>query len=383
MSPVYESLKVMVQDTLQRGKTDPAPSGRFRGSNALGLNDELEELEKFFSDRVNRLRTAVKDRETVIAGEAQNAKQLVEDLRVNIAALESKLKEMVETVQRNQSARQKMEETLNSRIQELENDLKQREQMLESRRNEINDLKANLDGRVKHVAELELALQKAKDDAATEAGRAERLTGSFKAKIAALELQLRDSENMVRQKESAIKVVEEKLTAKIEEMDRRLRSKEELLVNRDAEINDLKSQLKRLANGIGGMSALFRQAEALAAIDDRDVANTGTKEPFNRGKETAATLQPKPVTNAPREIVAPEVFHRISDVLSDLTKVMSPIASIIVRDHVIALGESIENFPKARLSELLESLVKEIAEESVKVDFRKRLSRIVQNNWPT
>jgi hypothetical protein len=47
---------------------------------------------------------------------------------------------------------------------------------------------------------------------------------------------------------------------------------------------------------------------------------------------------------------------------------------MIVRDHVKALGESIEKFPKKRVSELVKILSEEITDEKVKNSFRKRIT---------
>jgi len=123
--------------------------------------------------------------------------------------------------------------------------------------------------------------------------------------------------------------------------------------------------LKLLTKGIEQMSSFFRQAEALAALERGDVGTAGLTEPVNRGEEKPATFQsegPKVtpiVPDAAREIVSPEVFHRITSELAEVTGVMKPITSIVVRDHVAALGESMDKFPKTRLPELLERLSKE------------------------
>lgn len=85
MSGVYKSLKVIIQDTLRRGKTDSMPLARVKGSSALSLNDEMDELERIIADRIGRLKAAVKEGEAVVADEAQHAEQLVESLRVSIA----------------------------------------------------------------------------------------------------------------------------------------------------------------------------------------------------------------------------------------------------------------------------------------------------------
>ena len=58
---------------------------------------------------------------------------------------------------------------------------------------------------------------------------------------------------------------------------------------------------------------------------------------------------------------------------SELTNVIGSIASLIVRDHVRALGESMEEFPQRRLTELLESLSGQIADDKLKAKFRARI----------
>jgi chromosome segregation ATPase len=379
MNRVYNSLRVVVHDTLQRGKANFVPLVRVKGP--LSFNDEMEELERILLDRLGRLKAAVKEGEAVVAEETQRAEQLIASLRVNIAALEAKLRETEDTVRREESARQKIEETLTAKIHDLQNDIKKKEQVLESRGNEVNDLKSKIDGQVKQAAELELAVQKAKVEAASQAEHAEHLTESFKAQIAALEAQLGGTAEVVRKQVSAIKGLEQNLTDKIQDFESQARNKEELLAGRDAEISDLKSQLKLLTKGIEEMSSFFKQAEALATVEGRGVSTAVLNKPLKRGEEKPATFQSKGpkvtsiVADAAREIVSPELFQRITGELTEVMNVIRPVASIIVRDHVVALGESMKTFPKTRLPELLESLSKEILDENLKIDFRERFAQ--------
>lgn len=383
MGAVYESLKVRMQDTL-RGKTNSVSLPRVKGNSALSLNDELEELERLVADRIGRLKAAVKEGEAVVASEAENAEQLVEGLKANIAALEAELRDTEEADRRKESDRQKTEEHLVAKIDGLENELQNKDKALESRGNEMSDLKSKIDGQAKRIAELEMAGQKAKGEAVSEAQRAEHLAQSSKAKVAALEGQLRETEEILRQKESIIKGLEQNLNAKTQEFQNQVRNKEELLAARDAEMNDLKSQLKVLTKGIEEMSSFFRQAEALAAIEGQPGSKGVVSEPSNSGEKNPVALQRKPpevvatVPDAAAEIVSPDLFNRIIDELTEVMGVMRPIASIIVRDHVAALDESMQKFPKARLPELLESLSREILDENLKVDFRERLIESAQ-----
>jgi DNA repair exonuclease SbcCD ATPase subunit len=374
MSRVYDSLK----ETLQRSKSNPVALARIKGNSALTVNDEMEDLEKIVLDRIGRLKAALKEGEAVVTGEVQHTEQLIASLRENITALEAKLREMDETLRRKASASQRMEESLTAKIHDLQNDVKKKEDALESRSNEINDLKSKIDGQVKQIAQLESAIQKVKSEAATQAKRADQITESSKTKIGALEAQLRDTEETVRGKDSTIKGLEQNLAAKIQNFENQLRDKEKLLAGRDVEINDLKGQLELLTRGIKEMSSFFRQAEALAAVEGQNGSTVSATEPSNGVEEAPAAgdLEDPVVTSSstdtPQETVSPNFFVRVT---VELTQALGPMASMIVRDHVAALGESIEKFPQARVGELLDTVSEEISDERQKIRFRARLAK--------
>jgi chromosome segregation ATPase len=384
MNGVYKSLKVRVQDTLQRGKTNSTPLLRVKSGSALSLNDEMEELERIVADRIGRLKSAVKEGEAMVVDEAQQAKELVESLKASNAVLEAKLTETKAAVQTNDSSRQQIEESLTAKIQDLQNEVKKKEETLASLGNQINDLKSGLDVQLKQKGDLESAIEKATQEAAIHAKRAEHVAESSRIKIATLESQLREKEELGRQNESTINALEQKLNAKIQDFESLARDKEEQLAGRDAEINDLKSWLKLLTKGIGQMSSFFRQAEALAGIEGQDVSAAALKEPVDGRQEKPVTVQSNVsevvpiVPEAAREIVSPDIFGCITGEFAEVTGVMSPLSLLIVRQHVAALGESMEKFPKTRLAELLERLVTEISDEKRQVDFRARVARNAQ-----
>jgi hypothetical protein len=72
-------------------------------------------------------------------------------------------------------------------------------------------------------------------------------------------------------------------------------------------------------------------------------------------------------TNAAQQTVAPDFFDLMSQ---ELKMILGPQATIIVGEHVAALGESTQKFPKSRLAELLEILSKEIVNEPLRIGFR-------------
>ena len=301
----YDSLK----ETLQRSKTTSMAIARLKGSNALTLNDEMEELEKLVVDRLGRLKAAVKEGEAAVADEVQHAEQVAESLKANIVALDAQLKETEDTVRKKDLASQEMEASLTAKIHDLQSEMKTKE------------------------------------------------------------AQLSQTEEMVRGKELTIKELEQNLSAKIRDLENQLRNKEKLLTSRDRRVNDLESQVKFLTGGIKEMSSFFRQTEGLADSEMQDPGGQLKTEQEKPGtsqfKDAGFTSD---TTHAPQETLSPDFFDRMTH---ELIQAIGPFASMILRDHVKALGESIETFPKARLTELIDMISKEILNEDMKIGFRK------------
>ena len=272
---VYDSLKEVVQETLQRSKGSPTPSDLVEGNNASILNDAVEELEKFVTSRIGKLKVAVKERAALVASEAQHAEQVIDGLKTNIAALEAKL---------------------------------------------------------------------------------------------------RETEEAVRDKDATIKSLEQDNSAKIHELENQLKTKEKLLTNRSREVIDLKAQLEHLRNGIKEMSSFFKQSEVLGAMEGQDnSAVSGKGESKTAGAQAKGKAMASPTPDAAQENVSPEFFEKLT---LELTQTIGPMAPLIVRDHVKSLGETIEQFPKARVKELLETVSSEILDDKVKTGFRERIGQI-------
>jgi DNA repair exonuclease SbcCD ATPase subunit len=366
MGKVYESLKGVVK--LQRSKNDPVALTGVKHTPTSSLGEEINELVQ----RISGLRAAVKHREEEIKKETQ---QVIQTLSEDFAMLETRLKDAEETVRRKESASQKMEERLTAEIRALQNELNTEKETLQSRDKEISDLKSNVDARVKQVTELETALEEAKAETATEADRTAQLTESFNAKIVVLEAEIRDTKEIVCGKETTITALEQNLAAKIHDFEKQLRNKETLLAGRDAEINDLKSKLQVLTGKIQEMSSFLKQAEALATVEGQNSSTLAASEPLNGANEKPADskvrvseMTSNDQTNVRQQTVAPNFFDFMNQ---ELNMILGPQAKTIVREHVAALGESIEEFPKARLAELLEMLSKEIVNEPLRISFRK------------
>src|SRR5215510_9056204 len=411
---VYKTKRGVVQGTLHRRKPDIMVSIRAKDDDGH-LNDAMQELEKIFVDRIGGLKAAFSDNQVVVAIKAQHAEQVIEGLKANITVLEAKLRETEDALHRKDVANQKMEENLSTEIRDLQSVVKQKEEALKSRDSEVNDLKSNGDVLAEQITRLELAIQQAKGEAASKAQHAGQVIEGLKANITVLEAKLRETEDALHRKDVASQKMEESLSTEIRDLQSVVKQKEEALKSRDSEVNDLKSNKDVLAEQITRLELAIQQAKGEAASTaqhaervieglkakiatlqpqltqteqivvgtdgtmtglgkDRDTQvidlNAELKSQTNGIKKVAVATSV--VTEAARKTVSQDAFARITAEFSKLTNVMESIAPLIVRDHVRGLGESMEEFPQTRLTELVESLSREISDAKLKADFRKR-----------
>jgi hypothetical protein len=77
-------------------------------------------------------------------------------------------------------------------------------------------------------------------------------------------------------------------------------------------------------------------------------------------------------TESAQDVVSPSFWSHLTRTLAEA---IGPMASLIVRDQLAALGESQEKFPRARLKELMESLLAEVQDPSVKNRLRQEIAR--------
>jgi chromosome segregation ATPase len=415
MGKVYQSVRGVVQGTLNRRKPEIVVSARANGDDT-DLDDAMEELEKLFADGIRKLKAAASEDQAVIANEAQQVEQVIEGLRATITGLEAKLRETEEALHSKDLASQKLAETPNTEIRDLQSAVKKKDEALEGRDSEVNDLKSNRDGLAEQVTQLELAIQQAKGEAANQAQQAEQVTESLKATITGLEAKLKETEDTLHRKDTAGQNLEETLKTEIRDLQSLVKKKDEALEGRDSELTNLKSKRDGLAEQITQLELAIQQAKVDAAnqaqqaeqaieglkikiatleaqrrqpeqmvggmdwtikgLDqdgDRQVTDINAELDLQTGTMKKAAGVTSVIEKPARKTVSQEAFDRLIADFSELTNVMKSIASLIVRDHVRALGESMEEFPQRRLTELLESLSGQIADAKLKAKFRERI----------
>ena len=349
MSSVYESLKGVVQDTLQRSKTIPpskvAPLDGIESETVTdehaNLADEIDSIENFITEKISRLKSAAKQTESLLTQESERAQETITSLRERIASLEGQVGAA--------------------------------EEKLRSRSREFDELTAHTEALTKRVGELESSLAQAKDETAAETRRASQLMETSSQKLSALENRVKELDDLVQQKQSTIRDLEQKLASVNQELAVRLEEREKLTAARDAEMNDLKSQLSVFTRWLQEMPSITKQGEPPAlpveqqngsAIVER--TNGAERKPSLREGRTQA-VAPKIVPPA-NQTVAPTFFDLMA---RELTLIKGPTAAAAIREKVTGLGESMDQFPRSRLAELLEALSKDIINDDLKIAFRK------------
>jgi hypothetical protein len=79
----------------------------------------------------------------------------------------------------------------------------------------------------------------------------------------------------------------------------------------------------------------------------------------------------EPVKAAPADAVPQGFFDRM---VHGLAEVSGPIASVVVRDQIAALGATEETFPKSRIPELVDSVSQVIPDKRLKARFQQRMN---------
>jgi DNA repair exonuclease SbcCD ATPase subunit len=379
---VLETKLGETEDTLRRKeavsqKTEESLSGEIRDLQSAVKKKE-EALETRESEinvlkskidvmtlQVSHLESATEHAKADAASETQRAEQVSDGLKTNITALEARLRETEETIRQKDAASQKLEENLSAEIRDLQSVVKKKEEALESRESEVTDLKSKLDAMVDQVTHLELSNEHAKEVASSKAQHAEQVIEGLKMKIAMLQAQLSQTEQIVGGLVENSRFLSAESTIK------------ELDQDRNSEADDPNTESKPHTNGIKHSEAeglIDTQAQANGTVVERVRLKTD-EEKSTAIQFDAAGAMPVATEAAP-QTVSPYAFDRITAEFSELSNVMGSIASLIIRDHVRAFGESMEEFPKARLTELVESLSKTISDDELKADFCRRFAKV-------
>lgn len=97
-------------------------------------------------------------------------------------------------------------------------------------------------------------------------------------------------------------------------------------------------------------------------------------------KKLYRLLEEELIEVAERPVLPPKrtVGKNFFDIVQqELTRIMGPMAPVIIEDHIVDMDEKISAFPKDRAAELVEGISMEISDEGKRVDFQKRMLGIL------
>jgi len=114
---------------------------------------------------------------------------------------------------------------------------------------------------------------------------------------------------------------------------------------------------------IDGQSAVDANSrvEPISAVPERSPKSTDTPK-----VEAGSDRRAEPVSAS----VPEELFQAMTSALTEAT---GPMAAVILRDHLVAMGESKGTFPMRRLEQLLDQISGEIANENLRERFQRRM----------
>ena len=350
MSNFLRSLTEKLQQGLPSRAAVPLGHDDTKGNDST-LNAELEAFEKIFAEQLARLKAQAAIHEGAGHGDPGRDKRLLSG-RMHAPADR-------ETERAFSTASRKMP-TLADDDPRLAYD-----EGSASRRTGLAEY-------AKQIDELQLAYKETHAEAARHAEVFDEAAQALTERIAALEGKLETAEEEAREKAVAM----EQLSIAVQELKSRAGEQTAVLLKQGAEIDDLKAQLKRLSPGTGAMPSEARPAAAHSDVETNSSATAGMK-PGLSGEGAASPSQPiraAVVPKADAQRVSQEVIQRIAAELAEAINVMENLAELLVRRHAKKLGESLDKFPLARLSELLVALATEVPDER-RTNFRERLAQ--------
>jgi uncharacterized protein DUF4388 len=124
-------------------------------------------------------------------------------------------------------------------------------------------------------------------------------------------------------------------------------------------------------NGARTVKAIA-DASRLSYFDAAKIICTLHKE---RTIELASAPAKQPAALEPQKIAGETVPQGFFDrMVHGLAEVSGPIASVVVRDQIAALGATEETFPKSRIPELVDSVSQVIPDKRLKARFQQRMN---------
>ena len=198
----------------------------------MTVGPEMSNLRKALLKRIDKMESAIKEAESKAMTEVLQSEGEKFDAEAKAALLETQIEEKAEVLRRKEAALKELEETLNGQIQNLQQEVEQKDGLL--------------------------AMQGGSDGDPSE----------LEAKASALEAQLMDRDEALREREANAAQMEQSFNSKFQELENELRQRDELLAMQNFGSNDDLSELEAKASALEaqlmGRDEALREREANA-----------------------------------------------------------------------------------------------------------------------
>ena len=268
--------------------------------NASAIKAQLEKVQTQESATRNNLEEELNARIDRLESQLKNSQSLLEKRDAEIAELQAKADEFKESTSalethfkndqnRETDTRKKLEEEFSTKIEKLENQLEKGVSLLEKRDVEIAALQAKTDEVKETASALKAQLEK---EHTQESATRNKLAEDFNAKIAGLERQLKEGENLLEKRDADI--VE--LTAKNREAEKNASAIKAQLEKEHTQESPSKIKLEQKSDAkIAKLEQQLKEGESLVKKRDAEIAELRAKAPV--GDKKAAPLKPHLAVN--------------------------------------------------------------------------------------
>jgi hypothetical protein len=315
-------------------------------------DNEIRELKSKLgveAKQVIQLEQALKQAKAETASETQRAEQIAVNSNAAITSLESQMKETRAILRVKDSTISGLEQSHSAKIQDLESQIRTKEKDLADRDKQVNDLRSEVTTLTKGIKEMSSFFKQAEalanihSDGTLAEAQPQNTSATDSAK------QAKKTEAKPAGSEPVVLAITSKAT--------------------DAQTNTAKRKevLSRSTLPLGG--AKLTAAQNISMVGTGKQAETKLTD----SRPVGLIVTSNPTDTSREETVPPSFFDTIT---RELSEAFGPMASLILRDHVKAVGESMQKFPRTRVAELLDNVIKEIPNETIKISFREHLDKL-------
>jgi chromosome segregation ATPase len=230
------------------------------------LQSHTVELQSAHSE-IAALRQHIHQLELAAAqAEAANneSNHLREALQHELSTVHRALEQKDASFEQQQAELKESGERLNAQVRDLQHQLSEKHQLLEARQGDLHQALAEIATQGKHISELE---HLGRETQAAAAGEIERIRGEAQSELRASQTLLAEKERAFQEQQAAGAAFAAALDGQIQDLRNQVRQKQELLEQRDRQLETASSETGMLRDRIAQVESIAHEAEPAAAAE--------------------------------------------------------------------------------------------------------------------